>query len=220
MTTRTAPRIAILNPNSTQRMTDEMVTSARSAIADMAEVIGLTNRQGPASIQGPEDAERCLEGLFAVVEEARGMGVDAIVIGCFDDTGLATLRATAGVPVIGMGEAGCIAGSLAATSFAVVTSLDVAVPVISENIRVMRLEHRCAGVHASGVPVLELNEGADSLRRVQAGLDRMADLHPGCSIVLGCGGMTTLAHKLRAPGTSRVIDPVVAAVHMCLAALA
>lgn len=219
MSTRAKARIAILNPNSTQRMTDEMVASARVAIGDMAEVIGMTNHRGPASIQGPEDAERCLEGLFAVVEEARGMGVDAIVIGCFDDTGLATLRATAGLPVIGMGEAGCIAGSLASQAFAVVTSLDVSVPVIADNIRAMRLEDRCAGVHASGVPVLDLNDGPDSIRRVQEAVDRVAALHPGSSIVLGCGGMTVLARRIEAPGNARVIDPVVAAAHMCLAAL-
>lgn len=219
MTVRATPRIAILNPNSTERMTDEMVTSARDAIGAVAEVIGLTNRQGPASIQGPEDAVLCLEGLFALVEEARGMRAEAIVIGCFDDTGLATLRASAGLPVIGMGEAGCIAGSLASKAFAVVTSLEVSVPVIADNIRAMRLDDRCAGVHASGVPVLELNDGPDSIRRVQAAVDRVAGMHPGSSIVLGCGGMTILARQIEAPGTSRVIDPVVAAALMCLAAL-
>ena len=219
MTVRAMPRIAILNPNSTQRMTDEMVASARDAIGGVAEVIGLTNRQGPASIQGPEDAALCLEGLFALVEEARDMGAQAIVIGCFDDTGLATLRASAGLPVIGMGEAGCIAGSVASRAFAVVTSLDVSVPVIVDNIRDMRLDDRCAGVHASGVPVLELNEGAGSLRRVQDAVDHVVALHPGCSVVLGCGGMTILARRITAPGASRVIDPVVAAAFMCLAAL-
>jgi allantoin racemase len=218
MMPRPTPRIAILNPNSTQRMTDEMVTSARASVTGMADVIGLTNHRGPASIQGPDDAERCLEGLFAVVEESRGKGVDAIVIGCFDDTGLATLRASAGLPVIGMGEAGCIAGSLAARHFAVVTSLEVSVPVIADNIRTMRLDDRCAGVHASGVPVLELNNG-HGIRRVQEAINTVADQHPGCSIVLGCGGMTALAPLITAPGKSRVIDPVVAAVHLCLAAL-
>ena len=219
MTTRTKPRIVILNPNSTERMTTEMVTAARTTVGALAEVVGMTNHRGPAAIQGPEDAELCLDGLFARFDEARDQGADAVVIGCFDDTGLATLRAKGGLPVIGLGEAGCIAGSLASARFAVITSLDVSVPVIAENIRAMRLDDRCAGVHASGVPVLELNTGADSLRRVQAALDRIAAIHPGSSLVLGCGGMTAMAAHFTAPEGSIIVDPVAASAHMCLAAL-
>ncbi len=219
MTSRVRPRIAILNPNSTERMTTEMVDTARAAIDGLTDVVGLTNHRGPASIQGPADAERCLDGLFALVDEARENGAHVAVIGCFDDTGLATLRSTAGLPVVGLGEAGCLAGCLAAQHFAVVTSLDVSVPVIADNIRAMTLDTRCAGIHASGVPVLELNAGADSLRRVQDAIDRTAAAHPGCSIVLGCGGMTLIANQIKAPARSRIIDPVVASVHMALAAL-
>lgn len=219
MTTQTKPRIAILNPNSTERMTLEMVDTARAAVGALAEVVGMTNHQGPASIQGPADAERCLDGLFALFDEACADGVDAIVIGCFDDTGLGTLRARGRVPVIGLGEAGCIAGSLGGAQFAVVTSLEVSVPVIADNIRAMRLEDRCAGVHASGVPVLEINAGPDSLRRVQASIDETAMTYPGSSIVLGCGGMSTIAHKIKAPERSIIVDPVVASAHMCLAAM-
>lgn len=219
MTTRAKPRIAILNPNSTERMTTEMVTAAHAAVGALADIVGMTNQRGPASIQGPEDAELCLDGLFALFDEARDQGADAVVIGCFDDTGLAPLRAKGDLPVIGLGEAGCIAGSLASARFAVITSLDVSVPVIAENIRAMRLDDRCAGVHASGVPVLELNTGPDSVRRVQAVLDRIAAAHPGSSLVLGCGGMTVMAAHFTAPEGSIIIDPVAASAHMCLAAL-
>jgi allantoin racemase len=219
VTIRFKPRIAILNPNSTERMTTEMVETAHAAVGAMADVVGMTNDRGPASIQGPADVENCLDGLFALFEEACRRGVKAIVIGCFDDTGLGTLRASGKLPVIGLGEAGCIAGSLAARRFSVVTSLDVSIPVIEDNIRAMQLADRCAGVHASGVPVLEINAGQESLCRVQASVNETAASYPGSSIVLGCGGMTSIARRIKAPQGSIIVDPVVASAHLCLAAL-
>lgn len=207
-------RIVILNPNATQRMTDEMVAAAQAIAGAQAEVTGLTNTDGPAAIQGPQDAADCLPGLFALFDRAVAQGAQAVIIGCFDDTGLPDLRARAQVPVVGMGEASCSAATAATPRFCVVTTLAVSVPVIEQNIRDMGLWPRCAGVHASGVPVLEIGTGAASLARVQRAVD--AALAPGQSVVLGCGGMTTIAGQIHAPATSPVIDPVAAAVRACL----
>jgi allantoin racemase len=213
-------QIAILNPNASQSMTDEMVTSAQAAAGALAKVHGLTNTLGPAAIQGPADAEVCLPGLFALFDQARAQGADAIIVGCFDDTGLGDLRARNTTPVIGLGEAGCIAGSLAATTFSVVTTLAVSVPVIVENIRSMGLWDRCGGVFASGVAVLDLTSGPHSLRAVQEAIDDVLKTRPDQSIVLGCGGMTAIVGKIVPTKSAPVIDPVVAAVHMCVAVVA
>jgi allantoin racemase len=212
-------RIALLNPNASARMTDEMVVSARQAAGALAEVQGLTNHAGPAAIQGAQDAEDCLPGLFQMFDQARRTGADAVILGCFDDTGLGPLRARGALPVIGLGEAGCLAGSLAAPRFSVVTSLAVSVPIIAANIRGMGLWARCAGVHPSGVAVLDIASGAASLAAVQAAVDGAVAADPLQSVVLGCGGMTAIAPRLVPPGTTRIIDPVVAATHMSLAAL-
>ncbi len=40
----------------------------------------------PGSIQGAEDGEAALPGLFEEIDKAEGF--DAIIIACFDDTGL------------------------------------------------------------------------------------------------------------------------------------
>ncbi|MDP5084115.1 MAG: aspartate/glutamate racemase family protein [Yoonia sp.] len=211
-------KIFILNPNATHRMTEEMVTAAQAAVGLSAQVQGLTNSTGPASIQGPDDAAACLTGLFGLFDQAQAQGADAVVVGCFDDTGLGQLRARNSLPVIGLGEAGCIAGSLAASRFSVVTTLEVSVPVIAENVRAMGLWDRCAGIHASGVAVLDLNAGPESIHRVQRAVDLTLASDPDLSIVLGCGGMTCIAPQIMTPRAAQIIDPVVAAAHMCLAA--
>ena len=207
------PRIALLNPNATEAMTEEMAEAARGALAGAADVVALTNRDGPPSIQGPADGEACLPGLFALVARARAGGADAIIVGCFDDTGVAALRREAGAPVVGIGEAGMIAGALAAPRFAVVTSMPVAIPVIEANIRALRLDPVCAGVVAAGVPVLRLHERADA---VAASLAGAAARFPDAALVLGCGGLCGMLDTLSGAAPARLVEPVRAAAGLAL----
>jgi allantoin racemase len=205
----TPPRpVAVLNPNATAAMTDAMVDALRGAPGGSVAFRGLTNREGPPAIQGEADAADALPGLFALFDEAVRSGAGAAILGCFDDTGLAALRARGTIPVIGLGEAGCLLAGLAAPRFGVVTTLAVSVPAIERNIRAMGLWERCAGVRASGVPVLGLEAGADRVAEAAAALRAEA---PGCAVVLGCAGMTAIAPRLRAALSGPLIDPVTAA---------
>jgi len=209
-------RVALINPNATVQMTDDMVAVALGVTG--AEVVGVTNIDGPAAIQGPDDAVACLPGLFAAFEAAVGAGARVVIIGCFDDTGLGRLRARDRVPVVGLGEAGCLAATLATPRFVVVTSLPVSIPVIEDNIAAMGLGPRCAAVLASGVPVLGLRAG---LARVCEAIEAAHRAHPECAIVLGCGGMSALAGDIAngiAPkAAARLIDPVRAAMGLAMA---
>lgn len=208
--------VAFLNPNSTESMTREMVEVARRAARGVAAVTGLTNIGGPPAIQGVEDAEASLPGLTRIAARAAREGAGALVVACFDDTGLADLRASAGRPVIGLGEAGCLAASLLASRFAVVTTTAGSVPVIEENISLMGLAPRCHGVFAANVPVLDLPHRLDLVR---ATLRAVADAAPGVAIVLGCAGMAPLAGRIAEGAPVPVVDPVRAALGLALAAL-
>ncbi|WP_435705970.1 aspartate/glutamate racemase family protein, partial [Yoonia sp.] len=98
-------RVLFLNPNSTDAMTDSIVSVAKTAGAG-ADILGWTNHNGPAAIQGPEDGELAIDGLMDLLPSAKAEKADVIVIGCFDDTGLDALRAAAHCPVIGIGQVG------------------------------------------------------------------------------------------------------------------
>lgn len=209
-------RISLLNPNSTAAMTDDMVAIARALLpADMS-VAGMTNLSGPPAIQGAEDVAACLPGLFALARDAMAARADAIVIGCFDDTGLGDLRAAMPCPVVGLGEAGMLAATLAAPRFAVLTTTEGSVPAITDNITAMGLMPRCDMVRAARIPVLELPRRVNDLRQALATL--AADTGTG-AIVLGCAGMGSLAPSLAAPGLPVLIDPVRASVLLAAASL-
>ena len=96
-------RILVINPNTTASMTEKIGAAARQVAAAGTEIVARNPTTGPASIQGAEDGEAALPGLFEELDKADGF--DAIVIACFDDTGLYAARKRTRIPVIGIGEA-------------------------------------------------------------------------------------------------------------------
>lgn len=209
-------RLAVINPNSTQSMTDKAVLAARKA-APGAEVIGITCAGSPPAIQGPEDDAICRPFVLAEVARAARAGADAVVIACFDDPALDAARASVTIPVIGIGEAGFHAAMLLGGRFSVVTTLAVAIPVIEENLAHYGLT-ACARVRAAGVAVLELEDEATGAHlKVSAEIARAKAEDGVGAIVLGCAGMADLAARMEAAHGLRVIDGVGAAAAFAMA---
>lgn len=210
-------RILIINPNSTAAMTRSIAEAARAVASGETRITAVNPEQGPASIQGPEDGEAALPGLFETfTRETRSGCYDAVIVACFDDTGLAELKGRSPVPVLGIGEAAFHAAMMLGGRFSVVTTLAVSVSVIEGNIAAYGFAGRCARVRASGVPVLQLDapEGqAEVTIRDEA---RRALAQDGCDvIVLGCAGMADLAAGLSRDLGRPVVDGVAAAVGFC-----
>ncbi|WP_404404797.1 aspartate/glutamate racemase family protein [Pelagibacterium halotolerans] len=210
-------RILLINPNSTAEMTASIASEARLAARGNTEIVALNPPDGPAAIQGAADGEAALPGLFALFDkEVATHSHDAVIIACFDDTGLWELRRRARVPVIGIGEAGYLAGSVMGMRFSVVTTLQISVPVLEGNLERYGLAKRCARVRASGVPVLALE--TDRQASIEAIADTIAAAlrEDECdSIVLGCAGMAGLADDMSERFGVPVIDGVAAAVGLC-----
>ena len=120
-------RILVVNPNTTAAMTAKIAAAAQLAAAPGTEIIALTSSFGPPSIEGYYDEAMSLAGLLQVVRDANNF--DAVVIACFDDTGLDALRCLTDKPVVGIGEAGYRMASMLSNKFSVVTTLARSVPV-------------------------------------------------------------------------------------------
>ena len=203
--------IVIINPNSTTAMTDAMVETARATVPS-AEFVGITSHDGPPAIQGPEDGVRAIPPLLLCVDSARDLGARAIIIGCFDDTGLGEARARSGCPVIGIGQAACLAAAALGGRFSVVTTLAVSVPVIEENITRYGLSGSIGRVRASGVPVLDLERDPEvAARRVISEIRLAADLDGVGAIVAGCAGMVDIPRLAAKTVRIPVVDGVRAA---------
>jgi allantoin racemase len=205
-------RLLVINPNATESMTDKIAVAARQAVPAGVEVVAVTNRDGPPSIQGPEDGALAVPGVLALVARARA---DAIVIACFDDTALAEARALSPVPVIGIGEAAFHAAMMLGGRYSVVTTLSVSVPVIEANLAAYGIAGSCIRVRASDVAVLDLERpGSAAEDKVSDEIAcALAEDNAG-AIVLGCAGMADLAARLSVRHGVPVIDGVAAACGM------
>ena len=209
-------RIVYLNPNATGSMTEAVVASARMALPG-AEITGRTNHGGPPAIEGAADGAATLPGLMRLLEAAQAESPDAVVIACFDDTGLEDLRAAADCPVLGIGQAAYHAAALLAPPFGVVTSVEASVPVIEGNLAATGLGAASAGVRASGLPVLTIDEGAaETLDRIAAVAGTLTAAG-AASIVLGCAGMSAHLPGLAARIGVPLVDGVRASARLAAA---
>jgi len=187
--------IVIINPNSTQSMTTAMVETAHKAVPD-TQVLGWTSTSGPPAIQGEQDGNAAIPPLLELVKKADEAGARAIIIGCFDDTGLSAARALATCPVIGIGQAAYHLASLFGQRFSVVTTLDVSVPVLSANVSEYGLDKNLARIRASGVPVLALEDDrANATEKVRAEIRASVREDDINSVVLGCAGMVHIVEE-------------------------
>lgn len=197
-------------------MTAVIGNAARACAKEPEGIRAINPETGPASIQGAEDGERALPGLHEVFgrEVLGNNSCDAVIIACFDDTGLWELRQRSPVPVIGIGEAGYHLAMLLGERFSVVTTLGVSIPVLESNIKKYGYSGRCSRVRASGVPVLEA-DNAQSFARIENEVGAAFEQDEIQSVVLGCAGMANLAEQLTMKHEKPVVDGVAAAVGLC-----
>lgn len=211
-------RILIINPNTTASMTKAIGIAAAKVASAGTTILAVNPNHGPASIQGPEDGEAALPGLYAVFDSYMSVEdpYDAVIIACFDDTGLAELRARSEVPVTGIGEAAYLLAAKMAAPFSVITTLAVSIPVLQHNIETYGLSAQCVRVRASEIPVLDLEHYPEqALARIGTEIAEALETDQCRSIVLGCAGMADMAFVLENTYSVPVIEGVSAAVAWC-----
>ncbi len=212
-------KLLLINPNTTVSMTKKVELAAISVAQSTTSIVAVNPDQGPSSIQGYYDVAQCVPNLLTKAKEYDDC--DAIIVSCFDDTGLDALRCAFSVPVIGIGEAAFHMASILACKFSVITTLRRSVPGIEANLDRYGLAKRCMAVRASEIPVLELeSENEVLLERLGQEIQASMQQDQSEAIVLGCAGMTSLMAKLSDKFNVPIIDGVSCAVTLAEALVA
>lgn len=205
-------RIAVVNCNTTAEMTSRICAAAASVARQGTVIEGVTPAWGVPAAEGFADSFR---SAAAVLDAVAGLDVDGIVLAGFGEHGREGVRQLAEVPVVDITEAAVMFACLLGMDYGVVTSQHTAIGPIRQSLRAMGLYERCAGIRATGLPVLAIDASGEEV--VTAFLAQSEALIAGGAetIVLGCAGANGIQDALREKLGVPVIDGVRAAVALC-----
>lgn len=208
-------KTVFINPNSTDSITQACANTLKTLDGLSEQDFSfVTNASGPAAIQGEEDGQQALAGLFELI--AVNLDQKAIIIGCFDDIGLFQAREKFNIPVMGLGQAAYLNALVHRDKFIVLTTLVVSVPVIWQSITQLGFRDCCLHIQASGIPVLDLDKHpVRSISTIGKYIKKLNQEYPNIPIVLGCAGMTRLLSPLQKANKETIlIDPVRSALNL------
>jgi allantoin racemase len=206
-------KLLLLNPNTSQVMTDSMAAAAREVAAAGTEIVARCSSFGPASIEGHFEDAFAAAGVAEQARLATDEGFDACVIACFGDPGLDAAREAMAGPVLGIAEAAFHAASFLATGFSVVTTMTRTCVIAERLVQRYGFERSCRGIHGTDIPVLALETcGEETVAQIEAAARQAMARDRSEAIVLGCAGMASLCADLQRRLGVPVIDGVAAAV--------
>lgn len=208
-------KLRVINPNTTQAMTDTIGQAARRVAGPGTLIVASQPASGPVSIESHFDEAVAAIGVAEEVLAGEREGTDAYVIACFGDPGLWSARELTRAPVIGIAEAAFHMAALIATRFSVVTTLGRTCVIAEHLLAQYGFEHQCRRVRAAEIPVLDLEHDPEaSLRRIIEESLRAKQEDGVGAIVLGCGGMADLTDEISRAVGLPVVEGVTAAVKL------
>src|SRR3569832_250943 len=205
-------RNLMVNPNTTQSVTDILLHAAEAVAAPGTEIIPCTAARGVPYIATRAEAQ--IGGAIALeILAEHHQDVDAAIIAAFGDPGLLGARELFDIPVIGMAEAAMLTACMLGRRFSIVTFARALGPWYEDCVAMHGLSGRCAGVRTlsggfraiSGVQEEKESLLIDLANAVVA--EDEADV-----IILGGAPLAGLAAKVKDRVPVPLVDPIQAAV--------
>jgi Asp/Glu/hydantoin racemase len=205
-------RILILNPNTTEAVTDLMMAAGGAVAAAGTELVPVTACRGFPYISSRAEAQ--IGGAIALDMLAeRHRSVDAAILAAFGDPGLLGARELFDIPIVGISEAAMLTACMLGQRFAIVTFARALVGWYRDCVAMHGLEGRCAGVvaldHAfASFADVQTDNQAHLVSLANAAVEEM-----GAEALIFAGApLAGLAAKVRARIPVPIVDPVAAAV--------
>jgi allantoin racemase len=207
-------RILVINPNTTQSMTDAIGEACRKVAQPSTEIVAVSPKRGPRSIEGFVEEHVAAVGVLETIAEA-GDGYDAYIIACYGDPGLHAARELSAVPVIGIAEASMHMACLVAHRFSIVTVIDRIKPLLSDMVGLAGLRDRCASIRTTDLAVADIEKDFGRAEQILIREAKLAMAEDGAeAICLGCAGMGPLAETMQQAVGVPVLDGCCCAVKL------
>jgi len=197
-----SPRLLVVNPNTSPRVTQLIETLVREEVGGVAEVRTVTASFGFRYIATRTAVAIAAHAVLDAVagELSGGAPPDAILLGCFGDPGLEALTEMTGLPVIGFAEAGLLSAADKMKSFIVATNGTVWCEMLGELVQRLGLEGQVKGIHS----IEAVADDPVAIARFLNDLARQADAE---AIVLGGAGLIPTLPQVIAASALPIVDP-------------
>jgi len=210
-------RILVINPNSTQAVTDGIdraLDPLRLAGGPVFECVTLA--EGPPGIQTQRDVDGVIAPLSKLIA-SRDHDCDGFVIACYSDPGLHSAREVTRKPVLGISECGVLTALTLGHRFGVIGILAGSIPRHLRYLGAMGVMDRLAAELPVGLQVTELADAGRTRERLIATGRQLVNDHGAHVVVMGCAGMAQYRKALEDAIGVPVVEPTQAAAGMALA---
>ena len=213
-------RIVVLNPNSTEAVTEGIDAALHSLrLGGGPSIECVTLAEGPPGIESDAHVQAVAAPIARFVA-SREDGAGAFIIACFSDPGLDEARRATRRPVLGMAACGVLTATALGARFGVISILEQAIPRHLRYYDALGVGSRLAGDRAVGIGVTGLAAESRTLDRMTATGRALRDEDGADVLVLGCAGMARYRERLEDSLGLPVVDPVLAAAGMAISVLA
>lgn len=211
------PRILLINPNTTQQITDILAREARRLVADRGEIVAITAPYGAPGLETPDHIETASRAVLDVIKTQPG--AQAIILGAFGDPGIEAARALSGVPVFGIGRSGLEAAGKGGRRFAIITLGEKLRPSIERSVAALALGQQVVGLHFLSAGIVEVANDRSAILDMAVDLANTSVAESGAEAVLFGGApfsgiATDIGDRVPVP----VLDGLTSAVCLALAA--
>lgn len=210
-------KILVINPNSNDAVTDGLrACLAPFEFPGQIEIECMTLAEGPFGIESMLDAESVVLPLHRIVAERQD--VDAFVIACYSDPGLALCREVTTKPVFGIQESGLFSALQRGGRVGVVALGPKSIARHLPYIRALGLESRLAGERPLHLSVAQ-SEEKSAYPRIEEVARELVELDLADTLLMGCAGLAGHCKELEASLGVPVTEPTQAAVTQALGAV-
>lgn len=204
--------ILLLNPNTTQDVTDRLHLAGQRVASPGVRLVPVTAGKGVPYIATRAEAQIGGAVALEMLAEAHG-GFDAAIIAAFGDPGLLGARELFDIPIVGMAEAAMLTACMLGRHFSIVTFARSLEPWYRECVELHGLRGRCASIRMLDDPFCSISDVQEEKEDLLVELANRAVREDEADvIILGGAPLAGLAGKVKERVPVPLIDPIAAAV--------
>lgn len=202
-------KIFVINPNTSQTMTDHIREALEGVKRPDTELTVTCPDRGPETIESAYDEAFAIPPTLELVKKANKEGYDAVILACFSDPGLEAAREVSVIPIIGIEESTLHMAAMLGARFSILTPRKQRIPSKCEHVHIRGLSHFLASVRSLDLSVAETDSDPAKTKQRLINVAKTAVEKDGAEvIIMGCAGMAGYAQEIEDILGVKVLDPV------------